>query len=329
MKDFNFKALWKNLLLIVEIILFIKIFSAIFGDINSLIGVTVITAILMFKDMNLEYEIKQSAFLIVILYTYMGLVTSLYNINIILTFLINIVSIFFVIYLTSENLPYKAYISFILLYVFMEGNPTSGSKEFGIRLASVFIGGILVALTLYLSQRKLKINKKVKDAFNNLDINGERFRFSIKMAVGLALAMLVGRLIGTEKGMWISVTVMSLTQPIHKDVKERIRKRFIGTIIGAIAFVIIFEIIVPEKYYILITLVLSYIYTFIDEYFTKIIFITINALTAAMVLFDSRISIALRVGFLCIGIVITYIISKLDTIIINRKEALEEDSVTS
>lgn len=329
MKDFNFKALWKNLLLIVEIILFIKIFSAIFGDINSLIGVTVITAILMFKDMNLEYEIKQSAFLIVILYTYMGLVTSLYNINIILAFLINIVSIFFVIYLTSENLPYKAYISFILLYVFMEGNPTSGSKEFGIRLASVFIGGILVALTLYLSQRKLKINKKVKDAFNNLDINGERFRFSIKMAVGLALAMLVGRLIGTEKGMWISVTVMSLTQPTHKDVKERIRKRFIGTIIGAIAFVIIFEIIVPEKYYILITLVLSYIYTFIDEYFTKIIFITINALTAAMVLFDSRISIALRVGFLCIGIVITYIISKLDTIIINRKEALEEDSVTS
>lgn len=318
MKDFDFKALWKNLLLTIEIILFIKIFSGIFGPINTLIGVAVISGILMFKDMNLEYDIKQSAFLIVVLYTYMALVTSLHNINIILMFLINVVSIFFVIYLTSENLPYKAYITFILLYIFMEANPTSGSKEFYMRLASAIIGGILVSLTLFFSQRKLKIDKKIKDAFNNLDIKSERFRFSIKMAFGIALAILIGTLIGTQKGMWISISVMSLTQPSHKDVKERIRKRFIGTIIGAIGFVIVFEIIVPEQYYVLLSLGLSYLFTFINEYFTKIIFITISALTSAMVLFDSGISISLRIGFLCIGIVITYILSKLDTIIMNR-----------
>ena len=80
-KNINKKLLLDKFILISVILVFVNMYSKIFGSENILIGVTVITAVLMFKEMDLGYNLKQSILLVVGLFTYIGFVASLNSIN--------------------------------------------------------------------------------------------------------------------------------------------------------------------------------------------------------------------------------------------------------
>ena len=205
------------------------------------------------------------------------------------------------------------------MYVFMEGNSISQSTLLT-RVIASFVGGAIIGLTLYVTRKKKEVSdKNVLDIFKeNIDINNERIRFSVKMALGVSLAILIGRIIGSEKGMWISIAVMSLTQPQFEETKERMKKRILSTIIGFAIFILLFKIIIPSEYIALASMALGYIYTFVEEYGIKMIFVTINALVASMHLFTTPVAMQLRLGFLLIGAVLIYIISKIEIRILNN-----------
>lgn len=57
----------------IGIIVFISIFSSIFGSDNTLIGVVIITAILMFSSMKLSLEFKDAILGIVVFFSAMGI----------------------------------------------------------------------------------------------------------------------------------------------------------------------------------------------------------------------------------------------------------------
>ena len=318
-KNINKKLLLDKFILISVILVFVNMYSKIFGSENILIGVTVITAVLMFKEMDLGYNLKQSILLVVGLFTYIGFIASLNSINMFLGFVINLVSIFFTIYFSTENIYTRAYLPFILMYVFMEGNSISSSTLLN-RVIASFVGGSIIGLTLYVTRKKKAVSdKNVLDIFKeNIDVSNERIRFSVKMALGVSLAILIGRIIGAEKGMWISIAVMSLTQPQFEETKERMKKRILSTIIGFAIFIVLFKIIIPSQYIALASMALGYIYTFVEEYGIKMIFVTINALVASMHLFTTPVAMQLRLGFLLIGAVLIYIISKIEIRILNN-----------
>lgn len=276
-KKINKKLLLDKFILISVILVFVNMYSKIFGSENILIGVTVITAVLMFKEMDLGYNLKQTILLVVGLFTYIGFIASLNSINMFLGFVINLVSIFFTIYFSTENIYTRAYLPFILMYVFMEGNSISESTLLT-RVVASFIGGAIIGLTLYVTRKKKAVSdKNVLDIFKeNIDVSNERIRFSVKMALGVSLAILIGRIIGAEKGMWISIAVMSLTQPQFEETKERMKKRILSTIIGFAIFIVLFKIIIPSEYIALASMALGYIYTFVEEYGIKMIFVTIK-----------------------------------------------------
>lgn len=319
-KKITIKLLLEKLVLIAGIIIFVNGYGSIFGKQNLLVGVVVVTATLMFMQINIGYDVNQSVFLIIGLFSYIGVATSLSHINPMLGLFINLISVFGVLYIVTEDIRSKAYLPFMLLYVFMEGNPIASGDEIK-RILSILIGGVLVGTVLYLFHRKKNYNtKSIVDMLKEIDVRSERFKFSLKMAIGIGLAVFIGKLIGAQKGMWISIAVMSLTQPKHEQTQERIKKRLIATIIGSITFIILFKILIPSQYTIIATLVLGYIYTFVKEYGLQMVFVTINALTTAVLLFNVQLSITMRINFLIIGICIAYLISKMETIICQIKE---------
>lgn len=61
-KKLSFKLLFGNLILIIGIIIFVSLFSKIFGVENSLLGVGVVTAILMCSVIDLDLPIKYDKF---------------------------------------------------------------------------------------------------------------------------------------------------------------------------------------------------------------------------------------------------------------------------
>ena len=319
-KNITIKLLLEKLVLLAGIIIFVNGYGSIFGKQNLLVGVVVVTAALMFMQINIGYDVSQSVFLTIGLFTYIGFAKYLSHLNPILGLFINLVSVFGVLYIVTEDIRNKAYIPFMLLYVFMEGNPIASGGEIK-RILSILVGGALVGTVLYIFHRKKNYNtKSIVDMLKEVNVRNERFKFSCKMAIGIGLAAFIGNLIGAQKGMWISIAVMSLTQPEHEQTQERIKKRLVGTIIGSIIFVVLFKVLIPPQYTIIATLVLGYIYTFVNEYRLQMIFTTINALTAAVLLFNVQSSITMRINFLIIGICIAYLISKIETIICQIKE---------
>lgn len=318
-KNITKQIFLKKLFLLTFIVVFVNIYSMFFGVENTLVGVTVITGALMFMDIDMGYDVKQSTLLIIILFTYISFIASLRNMNIFLGFIIHGLSVFGIIYISTENIKTKAYLPFILLYVFIEGNPVT-QQQLSTRIWAGFIGGCIMASVLYIIHNKK--NNQAKEVLSilkeKIDFSSERFRFSLKMAIGISLAILIGRIIGTEKGMWISIVVMSLTQTHYEQTKERIKKRFISTLLGAIIFIVLFKIILPKEYFVVATLILGYIYTFIEEYGLKMIFATVNALVASMTMLDTSKAIFLRVGFLILGIGVIYVISIIEIRILKK-----------
>ncbi len=118
---------------------------------------------------------------------------------------------------------------FILCYVFIEGTPITWS-ELPRRLIALFVGGALIALVYYFSHRKKKDDSdhmNISEMIKTMNKNTLQFNFSLRMALAVSIAMLLGSILGFQKSMWISITAMSITQPHFDDTKTRVKERFL------------------------------------------------------------------------------------------------------
>ena len=311
-KKIDSKKLIGNLIMIIGIIIFVSLFSKIFGPENTLVGVTIITAILMFNVMHLNLKFKDAIFTIIVAFTGMGLTSYLSMINPFLGIPINFISVLIMAYIFSNKIEEKAYLPFLLCYVFLQGSPVTAEK-LEIRILSLLIGGILVGVIYYFSHRKIyhDDHRSIREMLSSKDKDPLQINFALRMAIGLTISMFIGGIFGFVKGMWISATVLSLTQPHYEQTKERVGERILGTIVGAILFIILFYFVVPKSMDSIVLLVLSYIYTFIKPYKIQMIFVTLNALAAAMILFDASVSVPMRIAFVLIGVLIAVVVNKL------------------
>ncbi len=312
MKKVNIKTIFKNLFMIACIIISVSLCSAIFGSNNSLTWVGTIVAIMLYWDLNIGINKKQAPIIIFSLFIFTGIANRVAEINPILGMIINLISIFSITYLLSSKPEYKAYIPLILIYIFDQSNVAVG-KDFYTRMISLALGGLITGIVYYFRHRDLKEEfKSIKEQIKGVDITSPRFIISLRMSIGVSIAILIGTLLGIQRTMWISISVMSLTQLEFETTKERFKHRIIYTIIGAVAFVLLFQVLIPEKYDALASIVLSYIYTFIESYKHKMIFITVSALSASMVIFDTTTAIATRIILIILGCMLAILINKID-----------------
>ena len=312
MKKVNIKTIFKNLFMIACIIISVSLCSAIFGSNNSLTWVGTIVAIMLYWDLNIRINKRQAPIIIFSLFIFTGIANRVAEINPILGMIINLISIFSITYLLSAKPEYKAYIPLILIYIFDQSNVAIG-KDFYTRMISLALGGLITGIVYYFRHRNVKEEfKNIKEHIKDVDITSPRFIISLKMSIGVSNAILIGTLLGIQRTMWISISVMSLTQLEFETTKERFKHRIIYTIIGAVTFVLLFQVLIPEKYDALASIVLSYIYTFIESYKHKMIFITVSALSASMVIFDTTTAIATRIILIILGCILAILINKIE-----------------
>lgn len=306
------KSLITKLLLLIFIILFVQGFTVLFGNDNLLMGVTLLTALLMYAKFDIGYKHKEAPFLILTMFIFVGISSYISLLNPVLGIIINLFSVFTIVYVFGSKLEYKVYLPFVLCYIFAQGTPVS-SDLMPVRITGLFIGAVVVSLAYYIIHRKTPDteHESLANLIKSMDLADVRFQFAAKLAIGITIAMFIGELFHLQKAMWISASVFSLIQPEINMTKERIKHRLIGTLIGAISFIFIF-VVLPPQYSIVITLLLNYVYMFVVEYRIQMIFITINALNASLLLFDYQTSIPMRLWFIVVGAVIAASISKAD-----------------
>ncbi|WP_346912653.1 FUSC family protein [Clostridium sp.] len=140
--------------------------------------------------------------------------------------------------------------------------------------------------------------------------NTIRFKFAIRMAITLTVALLIGEFLGFYKVIWAAITIMSIMQPYYEDTIKKARERVIGNILG-ILFTGIFINMVDSRMVTLgiLTISLYLIYAF-KEYYKISLFTAIASICIASFTENINVLILYRIVYVIIGVVIVVIANR-------------------
>ncbi|QIL46775.1 hypothetical protein G7081_06700 [Vagococcus coleopterorum] len=320
MKDITRKSLLINLIQTIGLILFINFSTQLFGAQEALTSVAAVTAILMFIYIPLPTSGLDGTLLTSIGFFTCGTLASL---NLVLPVLImlpiNIISILALMLLFGRPFQYKFYMPFILVYIFSSTTEVANFK-LSTRLLYLSVASVIIAIIYFARYFKQK-NEQHLLRLNNC--SQELRHASLVISLGVSIALLAIDFFDITKGMWICMTIMSLTQIESHHTKTRFKHRIIGSLMGTMIYLIIFSWLVPSQFHIIVVLLAAYIYSFIDDYIIQMIFITMNVLYAAGEIFSFNEAFITRISFILLGsilvAVLTYSLHYLQEIVTKKR----------
>ncbi|MBE6072466.1 MAG: hypothetical protein E7208_10975 [Clostridium butyricum] len=139
-------------ILFLSIVLFVIIFKTIFGDENTLIGVTTVTAMLMFLAKDLTVNPIKNTFKLIAFNTALGIIAYIATLNMFIAIPLNFITLFIIGYTLSYNLNTPSYIPFTLQYLFMLAIPVT-FERLPLRIASLVVGAISIMVWQLIKNR--------------------------------------------------------------------------------------------------------------------------------------------------------------------------------
>ncbi|WP_061994769.1 FUSC family protein [Clostridium sp. ATCC 25772] len=311
----NKKLILSKSILFIIIVAFIGLFKSIFGQENTLVGVTVITLALMIIKKKPSEKFIVSFLKILFMNVFLGLCSFLAYKSLILGLILNTTVMFIVAYVCSYNLNEGLYIPFGLQYMFMLNTPVD-DKKFVIRLVALVFGALFSVTLQYTMNRNKNgsVNKfKLKDEIFKYNKNFTKkslmFSYGVRMALVMGISTFIMEKIDLPEVRWIMYTVFSLTKPYKDNCNERIPKRVEGTLIGSIIFMVLFTIIESSVLRTVLLMVVGYTNTYITEYRKMIICVTISALGTVAIGQELFLITLERILFIIIGTIISKVIN--------------------
>lgn len=140
------KKIVANTIIFVVMVGLIVGFSTIFGRENTLIGVTTITAVMMFLQKDFSLKPLSTTVKLICFNVLMGIVTFLASSNVILGIPLNFIFLFIMGYTLSYNLSTPSFVPFNLQYVFMLCTPIT-TAQLPKRLIALVVGAIVIVLS--------------------------------------------------------------------------------------------------------------------------------------------------------------------------------------
>ena len=172
---------------------------------------------------------------------------------------------------------------------------------------------ILNANFLFLNDYKHKIKITLKDIKlkkKNININSLDCNFSVKVALAVSIPLFFIELFSIPNGKWIIITIYVLLQPFSDDTIIKTKKRIKGTVIAVSAFILIFGILninIPEP---LFLFVLLFFYFYAKDYYIKVIFTSLLALSVNLSNFSLEFLSTTRFTFIIVGSIIALLVNK-------------------
>ena len=158
----NKKLIISKTAIFIIVVAFVIAFKSIFGEENTLIGVTTITATLMFLERDLTLSPIRNTIKLILINLLIGISSYLVISNMYFGILINFLTLFFVSYTFCYNLRNPLYLPFTLQYLFLLANPVD-KEGFFIRIVALVFGAIviMVAQILFNKNRLAKSGNKL------------------------------------------------------------------------------------------------------------------------------------------------------------------------
>ena len=288
----------------------VTLYSKLTGNENSVVGVTVLLALLVLRQADFGIQTKHGLISIAGIFMILIVGPRLANILPVFgTFAVNIVCIFLLMILGCHNVIMYNHSTFVLGYLLLYGYDVSG-ESYRMRVVGLAVGMVVCMVVFYKNQKNRPYRRTFVDLFREFDIRSARNLWYIKLTFIVSSAMLIVTLLGLPRAMWAGIACMSVCLPFTQDCPPRAVDRGLFNIVGCALFIVLY-LILPESMYSMIGIIGGIGVGYSAGYKWQTAFNTFGALAIASSLFGMPMAVALRVGINVISAVYTVILNKL------------------
>ena len=288
----------------------VTLYSKLTGNENSVVGVTVLLALLVLRQADFGIQTKHGLISIVGIFMILMVGPRLANILPVFgTFAVNIVCIFLLMILGCHNVIMYNHSTFVLGYLLLYGYDVSG-ESYRMRVVGLAVGMAVCMAVFYKNQKNRPYRRTFVDLFREFDIHSARNIWYIKLTFIVSSAMLIVTLLGLPRAMWAGIACMSVCLPFTQDCPPRAVDRGLFNIVGCALFIVLY-LILPESMYSMIGIIGGIGVGYSAGYKWQTAFNTFGALAIASSLFGMPMAVALRVGINVIAAAYTVVFNKL------------------
>lgn len=288
----------------------VTLYSKLTGNENSVVGVTVLLALLVLRQADFGIQTKHGLISIAGIFMILMVGPRLANILPVFgTFAVNIVCIFPLMILGCHNVIMYNHSTFVLGYLLLYGYDVSG-ESYRMRVVGLAVGMAVCMAVFYKNQKNRPYRRTFVDLFREFDIHSARNIWYIKLTFIVSSAMLIVTLLGLPRAMWAGIACMSVCIPFTQDCPPRAVDRGLFNIVGCALFIVLY-LILPESMYSMIGIIGGIGVGYSAGYKWQTAFNTFGALAIASSLFGMPMAVALRVGINVIAAAYTVVFNKL------------------
>ena len=288
----------------------VSLYSKLTGSNNSVVGVTVLLAVLVLRQA--DFGIRTTHGLLSITGIFAILMTAPRIANMLSplpAFAVNAVAILFLMILGCHNVIMYNHSTFVLGYLLLLGYDVTGA-EYIKRVEGLAVGMLLCMIIFYKNQKNRPYRRTFLDLFREFDLQSARGRWYLKLTLIVSSAMLFMNLLGLPRAMWAGIACMSVCLPFTEDCIARSGRRWQFNIVGCAIFIVLY-LILPESMYPYIGMIGGIGVGYSAGYAWQTVFNTFGALSIAAGLFGMPAAVALRIGANLFGAIYTVICNKI------------------
>lgn len=287
----------------------VSLYSKLTGSNNSVVGVTVLLAVLVLRQADFGIRTTHGLLCIAGIYGILMAGPRIANsVSAVPAFAVNIICIMLLMILGCHNVIMYNHSTFVLGYLLLLGYDVTGA-EYIKRVEGLLVGMVLCMVIFYKNQKNRPYRRTFLDLFREFDLNSARGRWYLKLTLIVSSAMLFMNLLELPRAMWAGIACMSVCLPFTEDCMGRAGKRGMFNIIGCALFIVLY-LILPESMYPYIGMIGGIGVGYSAGYAWQTAFNTFGALSIAAGLFGMPTAVALRIGANVFGAVYTIFCNK-------------------
>ncbi|CDC91837.1 uncharacterized protein BN546_01471 [Firmicutes bacterium CAG:227] len=287
----------------------VSLYSKLIGSENSVVGVTVLLAVLVLRQADFGIKTTHGLFSIAGIFGLLMVAPRIANmLSPLPAFLVNVIAIFLLMILGCHNVIMYNHSTFVLGYLLLLGYDVTGA-EYIKRVEGLAVGMILCMVIFYKNQKNRPYRRTFLDLFREFDLQSARGRWYLKLTLIVSTAMLGMNLLGLPRAMWAGIACMSVCLPFTEDCVARSGKRWQFNIVGCVFFIVLY-LILPESMYPYIGMIGGIGVGYSAGYAWQTVFNTFGALSIASGLFGMPMAVALRIGANVFGAFYTVLCNK-------------------
>lgn len=302
------RIIMPKLMLLLLCICFVKGYTYMFTEENSMAAIVLIVIGLIFSQKDLGYHVKESSLSLLLLIFIITFGSKISLLNPYLGIVINFISIGTILILAGHVNEKECNICLIMCYLFCQGYEVSG-KVLNLRIISLILGGIIISLIYYFVHKNKKYTENTKTVIKDFKADKEKVNWFWRMTISLTTVLFIGDLMNIPRTMWIALTVLSLTRLDVSQIKERTKHRIIGATVGIIVFIVVATIVDYNTLTTIVVVFTGFMIMFVETYKVKSGINGFLAITTSLVFFSPQVSIFLRIVTNLAGILLVAIVT--------------------